>query len=725
MMEHSYFYTRRIPLPLCYDGDSRGVDLQKMNGVNLDTLAFRHQLMRVSEHLQSDEVDMLTSLFARRLPLKERLRIKEGYELFAALEQRKVLTKDKYKGVLIDMFQTIGQEPEVSVAEFEEGVVESRRVLNLSASPPIAASMEAPPDHLEDAYSQCLVSLSNSLAREDGSLQKVVYMCPQLPLKDVAAIEDGHTLFRKLEEKGLIGCWRLLYLHVCFLAAERWDLCDKVERCSESAKQTLLRISTAECAGSSTLLFRRIRHWISRPQEPNDAVAGDERDSPITRGTERSSATTCNRITVFDHKVYSWMETVLSSKVMFAILAMAILLNSLLTIVNFPLDQSRCNSYTATHNTLTKLTVFGIVPSYVIWRVSGSMRTSMKKLQSCKLLNREWTEDYSKVFERLICHMSSGAEYNDLQGVRTVEKVNTLLTQKLLFVVVISIVVSAVSAIGFFLLHVVSWYTFSGMTDTLSRGFCLVMILASFTTSALVGAVLSLYLFEMRVRHYLLYVIHFAGKKVRPLCEDARQLKKVLDERWWEMSAALKVISWLYIAVLASSLYFNAPFFCAGGKVISLTEEELADLPRWWLFWVLISFVGHLLAYGYWAFIYGRIVALVALALDLFFVLLVRVGSNSYPKWAGLTQIVIVLCPVARHFSTHYIACVHIWLQTYLRLKPPRQDSQDVLPVLLVAIRKPLFVLNFAMLLSLVTLSVCALVMEYQSLTTHSNSTDF
>lgn len=704
--------------------DFRGVDLQEMNGVNLDTLAFRQQLMRVSEQLQSDEVDMLTFLFNKKLPLAKRLRIKEGYQLFAALEQKTVLTKDKYKGVLINMFQTIGREPEVSVAEFEKGVVESRRVLSLSASPPVAASMEAPPDHLEDAYSKCLISLSNSLACEDGSLQKVVYMCPQLPLKDLELIEDGHTLFRKLEEKGLICCWCLRYLYVCFLAAERQDLCGEVERHNKLAEQTHLQISTAEPA-ESRLPFRRIRHWISSPQEPNSAVVGDERDSPYTRGDQRSSHTTCNRIAVFDHKLYSWMEIVLSSKVIFAILAMAILLNCLLTIVNFPLDQSRCNNYTATHNMLTKLTVFGIVPSYVIWRVSGTMRISMKKLKSCKLLNRAWTEDYCKVFERLICHLSSGAEYNDLQGVRTVEKVNSLLAQKLLFVVVISIVLSAVSAIGFFLLHVVSWYTFSGMTDTLSRCLCLVMILASFTTNALVGVVLSLYLFEMRVRHYLLYVIHFAGKKVRPLCEDARQLKKALDERWWEMSAALKVISWLYIAVLASSLYFNAPFFCAGGKVISLTEEELVDLPRWWLFWVLISFVGYLLAYGYWFFIYGRIVALVALVLDLFFVLFVRVGSNSYPKWAGLTQIVIVLCPVALTLSTHYIACVHIWLQSYLRLKPPRQDSQDVLPVLLVAIRKPLFVLNFAMLLSLVTLSVCALVMEYQSLTTLSNSTDF
>lgn len=675
----------------------------KMNGTDLDLLAFRHQLMRISEQLPSDEVTALTSLFTRKLPVKKRLQIKEGFELFAALEQRQFLTKDKYKEVLVNLFQTIGREAEESMTEFEKGVAESRKFLSLSEPPTVSVLMENSFDHLIDAYRHCLSSLSDRLAREDGSLQRVVYMCPQLPLKEVDRIKDGHTLFRKLEEKGLIRCWHLPYLYVCFRAAERHDLCNEVERCSELAKQTLIQSSTT---GTTVVAMT------------------DVHDSPSTTGVQRSPAPTGKRITVFDHKLYSWIETALSSKVSFGILAMAILLNCLLTIVNFPLDQSRCNSYTATHNMLTKLTIFGTIPSFVIWRLSGTLCISRKKLQSCKLLSRAWTEEYCKVFERLISHLSSGTEHYDLKDAITVEKVNAILAQKLKFVAAVSIVNSAVFAIGFFLLHVVSWYTFSGMTDTLSRCFCLVMILASFTTSALVGTVLSLYLFEMRVRQYLLYVIHFAGKRVRSLSEDARQLKKALDERWWELNVALKVVSWFYLAVLVSSLYFTAPFFCAGGKVISFTEEEATDLPRWWLFWVVLSYVSHLLAYGYWAFIYGRIVALVALVLDLIFVLLVRVGSNSYPKWAGLTQIVIVLCPVAVHLSTHYIACVHIWSQAYLRLKPPRQKSQHLAPVLQVVVRKPLFVMNCVMFLSLVVLSVSALWMEYQSLATLSNFTE-
>ena len=677
----------------------------KMDGNDLDLLAFRHQLMRISEQLASDEVTALTSLFTRMLSLTRRLQIKEGYELFAALEQKKVLTKDKYKEVLANLFQTIGQEVEASVTEFEKGMTESRKFLSLPESPAVSVLVEDSLEHLKGAYRQCLSSLSDCLAREDGSLQKMVYMCPQLPLRDLDRIKDGHTLFRKLEEKGLIRCWHLPYLYVCFQAADRYDLCSEVERCSELAKQTLLHSSTTRTT------------VVAMADE-------DVPDSPCTTGAQRLAAPTGNRVTIFDHKLYSWIETALSSKVSFGILAMAILLNCLLTIVNFPLDQSRCNGYTATHNMLTKLTIFGTIPSYVIWRLSEALCISRKKLQSCKLLNRAWTKEYCKVFERLISHLSSGPEHCDLKDEMTVEKVNAILAQKLQFVAAISIILSAVSAVGFFLLHAVSWYTFSGMTDTLSRFFCLVMILASFTTSALVGVVLSLYLFEMRVRQYLLYVIHFAGKRVRTLNEDARQLKKAIDERWWEVNVALKVVSWLYLAVLASSLYFNAPFFCAGGKVISFTEEELTDLPRWWLFWVVLSFVGHLLAYGYWAFIYGRIVALAALALDLIFVLLVRVGSNSYPKWAGLTQIVIVLCPVAVHLSTHYIACVHIWLQVYLRLKPPRQNSQNLAPVVQVVIRKPLFVMNCVMLLSLVVLSVSALWMEYQSLATLSNFTE-
>lgn len=677
----------------------------KMNGTDLELLAFRHQLMRISEQLPSDEVTALTSLFTRMLSVKKRLQIKEGYELFAALEQKKVLTKDKYKEVLVDLFQTIGREVDASMTEFEKGMTESRRFLSLSESPAVSVLMEDSYHHLNDAYRRCLSSLSDCLAREDGSLQKVMYMCPQLPLRELDRVKDGHTLFRKLEEKGLIRCWHLPYLYVCFRAADRYDLCNEVERCSELAKRTLQQSSTT---GTTVLAM-----------EDEDVP-----DSPSTKGAQRLAVPKGNRISVFDHKLYSWIETALSSKVSFGILAMAILLNCLLTIVNFPLDQSRCNSYTATHNLLTKLTIFGTIPSYVIWRLSGSLCISRKKLQSCKLLNRAWTEEYCKVFERLISHLSSGPEHYDLKDAITVEKVNSILAQKLEFVATISIVLSAVSVIGFFLLHVVSWYTFSGMTDTLSRGLCLVMILASFTTSALVGVVLSLYLFEMRVRQYLLYVIHFAGKRVRTLSEDARQLKKALDERWWEVNVALKVVSWFYLAVLVSSLHFNAPFFCAGGKVISFTEEELMELPRWWLFWVVLSVVSYLLAYGYWAFIYGRIVALVALVLDLIFVLLVRVGSNSYPKWAGLTQIIIVLCPVAWQLSTHYIACVHIWLQAYLRLKPPRQNSQNLAPVLQVVVRKPLFVMNCVMLLSLVALSVSALWMEYQSLSTLSNFTE-
>ena len=188
----------------------------KMDGNDLDLLAFRHQLMRISEQLVSDEVTALTSLFTRMLSLTRRLQIKEGYELFAALEQKKVLTKDKYKEVLANLFQTIGQEVEASVTEFEKGMTESRKFLSLPESPAVSVLVEDSLEHLKGAYRQCLSSLSDCLAREDGSLQKMVYMCPQLPLRDLDRIKDGHTLFRKLEEKGLIRCWHLPYLYVCF-----------------------------------------------------------------------------------------------------------------------------------------------------------------------------------------------------------------------------------------------------------------------------------------------------------------------------------------------------------------------------------------------------------------------------------------------------------------------------------------------------------------------------
>ena len=694
-----------------------------MNGADLDRLAFRHRLMQVSEQLESDDVRTLKSLFTRKLTAKKRHTVTEGYELFAALEEKGELTTDEYSGVLRDLFETLGRDPELCVAEFEKGLAESRKAL--SAVPHICTLTRDSPEDLYEAYSQCLVHLGDNLAREDGSLQKVVYMCPQLPLKYLEAIQDGHALFRKLEEKGLIRCWCLSYLYVCFLAAERIDLCNEVEQHSELAKQILFQSSAPECVNGGRFPSLSLKWPWRRPLISSEQPISveDVQDSPHPAGKGSLSGASASRVTVFDHRLYCWMEAALSSKVIFGILAFAILLSCLLSVVNYPIDKAFCNGYTATHNLLARLTVCGTIPSYVIWRISRTITRS--KLKSCKLLNRAWNEEYCKVFERIITSLSTNNEDNDLEGKSTVEKVNTILTRKLVSVTVTSVVQSAVSAIGFFLLHAASWYTFAGLTDTVTRCFCLIMILAYFATNALVGAVLTLYLFEMRVREYLLYVIHYSGKKVRPLCDDARELKKVLDERWWEMNIAWKIPSFFYLALLASSLYFQAPFFCAGGKTISFTEDDLQDLPRYWLFWVIISFVGYIFAYSYWTFIYGRIVAIVTLIVDILFVLLMRVGSSSYPKWAGLTHIVVVLCPLAAHLSTHYIACVHIWLQTHFRLKSPGQKSQAILPVFQLAVRKPLFVLNFVMCLSLVTLSVCTLVKEYQSLTTFSNSTAF
>ena len=701
-------------------------------------ITFRRQLLSISESLTKDEVDSMKFVYRSRMPVKKYFRIEEGYQLFAYLEQKDVLTVSSYHEVLTSLLEVCERDARGIVSDFTR-ILRSFLPLNFESEVDIMTT-EEPTSQLEELYRTCIAKVTDGLAKEDSSLQKLIYVCVCLPLKYVEQIKDGFALIQLLEKRGLLSCWKLSYLFRSLQAADRHDLCSVIQLYT---KKALVAAPTHHTRALQRSLYDRsyssperlpsslgqqpsvkpmcqpLRILLCKGilyQSPTDHERALTGPSVVENrsqfATHHSDSKVDSRFSVFDHPTYHISNYIFSFRPVYPLLVSIMLLTCVMTFVKFPVEWIQCGPATAILNLVGRVLTHGGIPFYVLSTIPSILRDS--KVKSCKFVSYPNRKDTQEVLTRVVKKLSTDLEWQDLEkvSVSPVKKVNFLLHQKLSYVSITSLVQSTTFSVCFFLIISANWSTFTGLsTDTFARLYCFVMITTSLLIHGSVTLSVSLYLFEMRMCEYLTYVIHYASKKkAKEVVCDAKQLKQVLESRWKSFSLVFKCFSLAYIVILALSVFFRAPFRCKGGKEIDFTEDDLADIPSSWLCWILVSFMAQLLVCWYRVFIHGRIIAILVQVFVVAFLIYQRVEGH-HPKWVGLLQIVHVLYPLVYGLSMYYVVCCHMWTRTSLRTK-----CDSFLIVCKEVVKNSTFLFNFVLFLLTCSVAIVVLCLEYQSL---------
>ena len=211
----------------------------------------RIQLLNLSQKLRNEdnqrdtELDVMKSFFRNRMPAEQYNNITKGYELFAYLEENHLISEDNLQALELPL----GECGRGGTLErlLREGESES---VGCPLRGGVMADLEvySPTDtsKVEEPYRQCLARVGNSIATSDGSLAELVYLCPELPLSylDSKKVSNAHELFRHLEQKGLISCWKLSYLYCRLWVLQRKDLCKEVEQYVDKARMRKPHIPT-------------------------------------------------------------------------------------------------------------------------------------------------------------------------------------------------------------------------------------------------------------------------------------------------------------------------------------------------------------------------------------------------------------------------------------------------------------------------------------------------
>ena len=238
----------------------------------MTTFRLRVQLLGLSHKLKDEdkqedtELDVIKSFFRNRMPAERYKKITKGYQLFAYLEDKQVISEDNLQaleapleacgrsGTLEGLLRGVGGETIAGGCPLRSGVLANLDMEVYSATDT---------SKVDGLYRQCLCRVGNGIATSDGSLAELVYLCPELPLNFMTSktVCSAHELFHHLEQKGLICCWKLSYLYCRLSVLERKDLCKEVEQYADKARRLMPRIT-------SPAQKKRSEHYVRAHSNP-------------------------------------------------------------------------------------------------------------------------------------------------------------------------------------------------------------------------------------------------------------------------------------------------------------------------------------------------------------------------------------------------------------------------------------------------------------------------
>ena len=190
-------------------------------------LAYREQLLRISEQMAAQDIEKLLWLLKKVIPLSKAEKISKGYQLFDELEKQRLLGPNNGNTVC-KCLSAIGRQDLIKL--LTTAVIPNDTSRALTTHAPIICSMVTPMSTcMEDfSYRKQLLQISDHLSSEDvGTLLWLLKNV--IPQSRAEKITEGYQLFDELEKCGYLSPSSLTFLRMHLLVANREDLACKLE----------------------------------------------------------------------------------------------------------------------------------------------------------------------------------------------------------------------------------------------------------------------------------------------------------------------------------------------------------------------------------------------------------------------------------------------------------------------------------------------------------------
>ena len=557
----------------------------------------------------------------------------QAYRIFAALEIDGKISSQKLD-LLKPSFSNIGR----SFEDFKRDL--SIAMTSPSGTIPKGAVLSEKPKNKEfnREFHSCLSHLGDELLKGDSDVvNQLLYLCPEIPLSNLDKFHNGMAFFEELKKRRLISCWDLSYLHSRLEAIRHENLCQFIEKQTQEVQLKAIKASSEETAKRrASFASVRSHSWPER-----QSSCEENHVSKAKQKLEQKSSTS-DKFTIFSHLTYKILYY-FSSKPVVVFLYGFLGILGVLMVVKGLLEYKTCGHSTAILNFISRGLTHVVLPFSILLYSKEIFDSS--KLTKLDLVNRTYKEEALTVFKSLVKALSSGNEWASLelkckqQG--AIAMINQLLRHKLAIIAITSSLTSASYFVGVLYLQSSNFSTFLNLDENLALIFKIIMTTAAFIIHMIFGIAGTLYLYEMRIKEYLMLLVKLAKKKrINQLVKDAANARSVLSDRWYWFERCIFIISLIFLFILIISIFTKTPFRCCGERM-KINDGDVNKIKLSWFLWILVGFVCHLCAYSYRLFFYARCTAL---SLQVLFLLITCFDLLGH-KWGTLIQITNAIYP--------------------------------------------------------------------------------
>ena len=652
-----------------------------MDGSGKEAFAFRKFLLDYSKtSINQDDLESMLFMLKSKLTSRTKKKIKHGYQLFAALEQKgDISVRQRDWSILEVPLLAIKRDFQIFTAKLIEAL---ENVDDVEQSVRIPILHREHGRRLETKFRICLTKAIEEIVESDNEdvLGQLKYLCPEIPQCELRNCKSGQELFEVLERRNLISCWDLSYLYSRLKVLGYDALCEWLKAETVNARRII-----------SGPLDTFIKNVLIKPPPPRQL------QDP--------------KLTVFDGTTYKWLSFCVTSKNIYAILLALFIVSGILNFMKVFMEYQMCGLSTAMLNLLSRLMTHVFVP---VCCLRHAKRLFYDDNREITRIGKTILEDrFLPVIERVIAKLSTPIELRELDSIQsTPVKVNTIFNSQLTLIMRSSFFVTLLYYLGILYMGASNLMTFTDIEKQVAQLLTSVSHVVVFAAHCAVSVVLSLYLFEMSLKEYVFCLEDEASKGTTSeadLVYIAREMRKVLSERWSNFFNMQIVVSGIYVYILLISVVTATPFHCYGNNV-TFEESELSRIRISWLLWIVYGLICHFSIFSYRFFYNGRIIALCFQ----FLMLLLAIIDPMAPKWAVFIQLTIPLYPNSFSIWTHVIPCYSMWIKSYLTANPA--SLKDYIEVCINAFWNSSFLFHGHFAFLQVIISVLVIYSEYSLL---------
>lgn len=412
-------------------------------------------------------------------------------------------------------------------------------------------------------------------------------------------------------------------------------------------------------SGKLALQLNKVTDAKDRSGQQRDRTArtGESHSAPTSSPNTGDRCTTQD-ITLFNHRVYRYLQNVLLWNVSYGLFCAVLVLVAVMIVIKFLVEFPDCGCGTAVLNLLgrgvTNVCIPTIILHIMVRMAEDNCASRMRVLSCCR--------ESENVLDAVIQKLSSRQELENLKGMSSaVARVNFLLNSKLTLIMSAALLQSMTFFVQVLYLGAANYPHTVGIVGHVATVCTAVMILGLFCIHLVTGIAVCQYLFEMRLQEYLAYIVNTAQElRVNTVEESAEEAREIIFQRWRAFQTVMTALAVIHTLLLMFSIWSSTPFRCCDDSV-TFNKMELRQVPTSWLLWIIVSFICHTCVYNYHSFTAGRIMAVL---LQMFSLLLCLLDHTSL-KWGLMIQITNVVYPCASLFWICVLACRNVYLSVF------------------------------------------------------------